>query len=126
MHLHVLSLPRSLRPRCSSPPFAAFLILHYNTPTHWPHWDGLSLDETAEHALLDCPAYAELRAEPLFAPLFANLPAHACMRALTWRARAQPHLRKGPGYTGFLVDIRSQRGLQADFKQGLLATQAQH
>jgi hypothetical protein len=53
--------------------------LHYNTPTHCPHCDGLGHDETAEHALLDCPAYADLRAEPRFAPLFANLPALARM-----------------------------------------------
>jgi hypothetical protein len=38
--------------------------------------------ETAEHALLDCPAYADLRAAPRFASLFADLPAHARMRAL--------------------------------------------
>jgi hypothetical protein len=37
--------------------------------------------QTTEHALLNCPAYADLRAAPRFAPLFANLPAHARLNA---------------------------------------------
>jgi hypothetical protein len=77
-HQHARAL---MRLRCCSPPFSASPTLHYNTPTHCPHCDGLGRDETAEHALLDCPAYADLRAEPRFAPLFANLPALARMRA---------------------------------------------
>jgi hypothetical protein len=70
-----------MRLRCCSRPFAASGTLHYNTPTHCPHCDGLGRDKTAEHALLDCPAYADLRAEPRFVPLFGNLPALARMRA---------------------------------------------
>ena len=32
-----------------------------------------AVPETAEHALLDCPAYADLRSGLRFAPLFAGL-----------------------------------------------------
>jgi hypothetical protein len=39
-------------------PLKASPTLQYNTPTLCPHCDGRDLDETAEHALLDCPAYA--------------------------------------------------------------------
>jgi hypothetical protein len=78
-HQHARAL---MRLRCCSPPFAASPTLHYNTPTVCTHCDGRDLDETAEHALLDCPAYADLRAAPRFAPLFADLPAHDRMRAL--------------------------------------------
>ncbi|KAI8465314.1 MAG: hypothetical protein J3K34DRAFT_91905 [Monoraphidium minutum] len=42
--------------------------------------------ETAEHALLDCPAYADLRSTARFSPLFANPPAQARMRALAGAA----------------------------------------
>ncbi|KAI8466642.1 MAG: hypothetical protein J3K34DRAFT_432988, partial [Monoraphidium minutum] len=48
--------------------------------------EGFTAAETAEHALLDCPAYADLRSTARFSPLFANPPAQARMRALAGAA----------------------------------------
>jgi hypothetical protein len=70
-----------MRLRCCSPLLLRHRLFITTPPLHCPHCDGLGRDETAEHALLDCPAYADLRAEPRFAPLFANLSALARMCA---------------------------------------------
>jgi hypothetical protein len=76
-HQHARAL---MRLRCCSPPFAASPTLHYGGDTSCPHCP--STPETSEHALLDCPAYAGLRADPRFSPLFAALPAQTRLRAL--------------------------------------------
>jgi hypothetical protein len=61
--------------RCCSDPFAASPTLHYGGPDDCSRCTAGS-PETAEHALLDCPAYAPLRADARFASLFAQpLPA---------------------------------------------------
>ena len=80
-HQHARAL---MRLRCCSPPFAASPTLHMGGDTSCPHCPSTA--ETAEHALLDCPAYADLRSTARFSPLFANPPAQARMRALAGAA----------------------------------------
>ena len=63
-----------------SGPFAASPTLHYGSSTACTRCPEAP-PETAEHALLDCPAYSHLRAQARFAPLFAApLPAGARLR----------------------------------------------
>ena len=69
-HEHARAL---MRLRCCSDPFAASPTLHYGTPTACRRCPATP-PETAEHALLDCPAYSHLRAQACFAPLFAAPP----------------------------------------------------
>ena len=62
-------------------PFAACPTLHTGTPVECKRCPAAT-PETAEHALLDCPAYAELRESARFAPLCENaLPPQVRMRA---------------------------------------------
>lgn len=73
-HQHVRAL---MRLRCCSDPFAASPTLHRGGSLECSRCRA-GCPETAEHALLDCPAYAPLRADARFASLFARpLPAGA-------------------------------------------------
>ena len=78
-HEHARAL---MRLRCCSTPFAACPTLHTGAPVECRRCPAAP-PETAEHALLDCPAYADLRESARFAPLFENpLPPQARMRAV--------------------------------------------
>ena len=68
-HLHARAL---MRLRCCSTPFAACPTLHTGADPRCRHCAAAAGPESAEHALLDCPAYAGLRSDPRFAPLFAG------------------------------------------------------
>ena len=77
-HEHARAL---MRLRCCSDPFAASPTLHCDASTACVRCPAAP-PETAEHALLDCTAYARLRAQARFAPLFASpLPAGERLRA---------------------------------------------
>jgi hypothetical protein len=81
---HVRAL---MRLRCCSDPFAASPTLHYGGPDDCGRCTA-GPPETAEHALLDCPAYAPLRADARFASHFAQpLPAGAAR----WPAFVRTH-----------------------------------
>ena len=81
-HFHNTLHARALmRVRCCSTPFAACPTLHTGAAALCPVCT-LHTAETTEHALLDCPAYAPLRSDAQFAPLFtAPVPAQARLRA---------------------------------------------
>ena len=68
-HEHARAL---MRLRCCSTPFAACPTRHADRRQAPPVCTKCNahVEETAEHALLDCPHYAHLRADPRFAPLF--------------------------------------------------------
>jgi hypothetical protein len=70
-HEHARAL---MRLRCCSTPFAACPSRHGGGPNTCMACTA-GPPETAEHALLDCPAYAGLRSDPRFSPLFAAPPA---------------------------------------------------
>lgn len=77
-HTHAQAL---MRLRCCSTPFAACPSNHAQGPRACTRCDT-QREETAEHVLLDCPAYAALRSKPDFAPLFeVAMQAQARMRA---------------------------------------------
>ena len=62
-------------------PFAACPTLHTGAPVECRRCPAAPL-ETAEHTLLDCHAYADLRESARFAPLFENaLPPQTRMSA---------------------------------------------
>ena len=67
---HVRAL---MRVRCCSTPFAACPTLHTGAPSVCPHCPSRAA-ESAAHALLDCPAYADLRASSPFSTLFPTPP----------------------------------------------------
>ena len=56
-----------MRLRCCLDPFAASPTLHYGTLTACKRCPAAP-PETAEHSLLDCPAYSHLRVQACFAP----------------------------------------------------------
>jgi hypothetical protein len=58
-----------MRVRCCSDPFAASPFLKWSAVPTCPPCPG-AVPETAEHVLLDCPAYAHLRANPRHMCLF--------------------------------------------------------
>ena len=68
-HDHVRAL---MRVRCCSTPFAACPTLHTGAPTVCRHCPAAA--ESAAHVLLDCPAYAALRASAPFSSLFPTAP----------------------------------------------------
>ena len=110
-HFHnTLHASALMRVRCCSPPFAASPTLHTGAPTQC-HVCTLRADETSEHALLDCPAYADLRSDAQFAPLFAApLPAQARLR--TFIHQPQQHILAQFVHTCFerraeLLDVES-------------------
>ena len=77
-HAHARAL---MRLRCCSDPFAASPTLHYDASPGCMRC-AAAPPETAEHALLDCPSFSRLRAEPRFAALFASpLPPGERLRA---------------------------------------------
>ena len=87
-HTHVRAL---MRLRCCWDLFAASPTLHYGVPPVCPSCAARACadpgapaapPETAEHALLDCEAYATLRADPRFSHLFSPplAPAARCVR----------------------------------------------
>ena len=76
-----------MRLRCCSTPFAACPTLHSGVDPVCTRC-AAGVPETAEHALLDCPAYADLRDQPRYAPLFeAPLPQQRRMRAFAHQHR---------------------------------------
>jgi hypothetical protein len=70
-HKHARAL---MRLRCCSTPFAACPSRQGGGPNGFAACAACAggHPETAEHALLDCPAYADLRSDPHFSPLFAT------------------------------------------------------
>ena len=90
-HQHARSL---MRLRCCSTPFAACPTLHTRAPTTCTRC-AAARPETAEHALLDCPAYADLRTDERFAELFEEQrpppPPESRLRAFVVQPR-QPQL----------------------------------